>query len=94
MENHNPPRAGEVSAMCPNPELIARTRKHFGRDVWHFDCAQAVEVLAKESGILIKCSGLNGFCCVDDGNDFFVGSPDVNSLKVFLETTLSYLGLK
>ena len=94
MENHNPPRAGELCATCPNPDLIARRRKHFGRDVWHFDSALAVEVLAKDSGILIKCSGLNGFCCVDDGNDVFVGSPDINSLKDFLETTLSYLGLK
>ena len=94
MENHNPPRTGRLSAMCPNPDLIASKRKHFGREVWHFECAQAVEVLAKDSGIFIKCSGLKGFCCVDDGNDFFVGSPDVNSLKDFLQTTLGYLGLK
>jgi hypothetical protein len=94
MENQNPPRAGKLCALCPNPDLTACRRKHFGRDVWHFDCAQAVEVLAKDSGILIRCSGLNGFCCVDDGNDVFVGSPDINPLKDFLATTLSYFGLK
>ena len=94
MENDDPPRAGKISAMCPNPELIACRRKHFGREVWHFECAQAVEVLAKGRGISIKCSGLDGFCCVDDGNDVFVGSPEINSIKGFLETTLNYLGLK
>lgn len=94
MENHNPPRAGELSTKCPNPDLVACRRKHFGRDVWHFECAQAVEVFAKDSGIYIKCSGLNGSCCVEDGNDVFVGSPNINSFKDFLETTLSYLGLK
>ena len=45
-------------------------------------------------GIVIKCSGLDGFCCVEDGKDVFVGSPDINPLKDFLETTLNYLGLK
>ena len=94
MENHNPPRAGELCAMCPSPGLIARRRKHFGRDVWHFDCALAVEVLAKGSGIFVKCSGLNGACCVEDGNDVFVGSPEISSFNDFLETTLGYLGLK
>ena len=92
MENSNPPRAGEISATCPNPDSIARRRKHFGRYVWHFECAHAVEVLAKEGGILIKCSGLNRFCCVDDGKDVFVGSPEINLLKDFLETTFGYLG--
>jgi len=94
MENHNPPRSGELSATCPNPDLVAFRRKHFGRDVWHFECPQAVEVFAKDSGIVIKCSGLDGFCCVEDGEDIFVGSPNINSFKDFLETTLSYLGLK
>ena len=94
MENDNPPRAGEISATCPKPDSIARRRKHFGRDVWYFECPYAVEVLAKEGGILIKCSGRNEFCSVDDGTDVFVGSPGINSLKNFLETTLGYLGLK
>lgn len=91
---HIPPRAGEISATCPNPDSIARRGKHFGRDVWHFECPHAVEVLAKEGGILIKCSGLHGFCRVDDGNDVFVGSPKINLLKDFLETTISYLGFR
>jgi hypothetical protein len=94
MENDNPPRAGELSATCPNPDLVSCRRTHFGREVWHFECAQAVEVFAMNRGIVIKCSGLDGFCCVEDGKDVFVGSPDINPLKDFLETTLSYLGLK
>jgi len=94
MENQNPPRAGDLSPTCPNPDLIACRRKHFGRDVWHFECAQAVEAFTKDSGIFIKCSVLDGFCCVEDGNDVFVGSPDIKSFRDFLETTLRYLGLK
>ena len=31
---------------------------------------------------------------VEDGKDVFVGSPDINPYKDFLETTMSYLGLK
>ena len=94
MENQNPPRAGQLSPACPNPDLIACRRKHFGRNVWHFECAQAVELFTKDSGILIKCSSLNEICFVEDGKDVFVGPPDINSIKTFLETTLSYLGLK
>lgn len=94
MENHDPPRAGELNTRCPNPGLMAQRRKHFGRDVWHFECAQAVEVFVKDSGIFIKCSQLDGYCCVEDGQDVFVGSPEINSFKDFLETTLGYLGLK
>ena len=47
-----------------------------------------------DRGIVIKCSGLDKFCCVEDGEDVFVGSPDINPFKDFLETTMSYLGLK
>ncbi len=94
MGKRGPPRAGDVNALCPNPGLTACRRKHFGRNVWYFECTKAVEVLAKDSGIYIKCSGLDRFCCVDDGDDVFVGSPGINSLKDFLETTLGYLGLK
>lgn len=94
MENEHPPRAGEISATCPNPDSTARRRKHFGSDVWYFECAYAVEVRAREGGILIKCSGCDGFCSVDDGINVFVGSPEINPLKSFLETTLGYLGLK
>jgi hypothetical protein len=94
MENQNPPRTGDFGAACPNPDLIAHRRKHFGRDVWHFECEQAVEVFAKDRGIVVKCSLINGLCCVEDGNDVFVGSPNINTLKDFLEATLNYLGLK
>ena len=95
MESNSPPRAGEISATCPNPDLVACRRTHFGREVWHFECAQAVEVSVMYSaGIVIKCSGLDGFCCVEDGEDVFVDSPDISSFKAFLETTMSYLGLK
>lgn len=94
MENDDPPRAGELGATCPNPDLLACKRTHFGREVWHFECAQAVEVSARDKGIVIKCSGLGGICCVEDGKDVFVGSPSINPFKNFLETTLGYLGLK
>jgi len=59
-----------------------------------FECAQAAEVSAGDRGIVIKCCGLDGFCCVEEGKDVFVGSPDINPFKDFLETTLSYLGFK
>ena len=95
MESDSPPRAGGLSATCPNPDLVACRRTQFGREVWHFECAQAVEVSAMyRTGIVIKCSGLDKFCCVEDGEDVFVGSPDINPFKDFLETTMSYLGLK
>lgn len=94
MESDGPPRAGGLSATCPNPDLAACRRTHFGREVWHFECAQAVEVSAMDRGIVIKCSGLDKFCCVEDGEDVFVDSPDINPFKDFLETTMSYLGLK
>ena len=82
MENDNPPRAGEISATCPNPDLVACRRAHFGREVWHFECAQAVEVSAGDRGIVIKCCGLDGFCCVEEGKDVFVGSPDINPFNL------------
>jgi len=94
MENDNPPRAGGLGATCPNPDLVACRRTHFGREVWHFECAQAVEVFTMDKGIFVNCSGLNGLCCVEDGKDVFVGSPEINPLKDFLETTLTYLGLR
>lgn len=94
MTKGHPPCAGEVSARCPNPDLVASRRNHFGREVWHFECPKAVEVFAKDRGIVIKCAGFDGYCCVEDGKDIFVGSPDINPFKDFLETTLSYLGLK
>jgi hypothetical protein len=92
--NDNPPRAGEICATCPNSDLVAAKKAHFGRQVWHFECSQAIELYAKDSGIVIKCSGLDGPCCVENSRDVFVGSPDINPLKEFLETTLGYLGLK
>jgi hypothetical protein len=94
MMDINPPRAGELCTDCPNPDLIAHRRTHFGREVWHFECTQAVEVFAVDRGIYVNCSGLNGCCCVEDGKDVFVGSPEINPLKNFLDTTLNYLGLK
>lgn len=94
MNKGHPPRAGELNNGCPNPDLVATRRNHFGRDVWHFECVHAVEVVAKDRGIVIRCAGSDGYCCVEDGMDIFVGSPEINPLKDFLETTLNYLGLK
>ena len=92
--NDDPPRAGELCATCPNPDLVAVRKVHFGNKVWHFECSYAIEVHAQDSGILIRCSGLDGPCRVENNQDVFVGSPDINPLKEFLETTLGYLGLK
>ena len=94
MADPNPPCASNICVTCPNPDLIACRGKHFGRDVWLFECEQAAEVFVKEKGIVIKCSGTDALCCVEDGKDIFVGSPKINRLRNFLETTLSYLGLK
>ena len=94
MEHPSPLYASSLCVTCPNPDLIACRGKHFGRDVWLFECEQAAEVFVKDKGIVIKCSGTGEFCCVEDGRDAFVGAPKVNSLRDFLETTLDYLGLK
>lgn len=86
--------AGDLDSDCPNPGLAARKRVHFGRTVDYFECPRAVEVYIRDRGIVIRCAGRDTNCGVDNGATFFVGSPDINPLKGFLETTLSYLGLK
>ena len=55
---------------------------------------QAIEIMAKDGRFLVKCAELDSPCCVEDSHDVFVGSPDVNPLKDFFETTLGYLGFK
>lgn len=50
--------------------------------------------MAKDGRFLVKCAELDSPCCVEDSHDVFVGSPDVNPLKDFFETTLGYLGFK
>ena len=94
MSHDNPPCASEICSTCPNPELVAARKSHFGRIVWHFECNQAVEFYAQDSGIVIKCAELDGPCCVENSRDIFVGSPDINPLKEFFETTMEYLGFK
>lgn len=94
MADPNPLYASNICVTCPNPDLIACRSKHFGRDVWLFECEQAAEVFVRDKGIIIKCSGTNDSCCVEDGKDVFVGSPKINRSRNFLETTLIYLGLK
>ncbi len=94
MEEQPPPSAGDFCTACPRPELSACKSRHFGREVWHIDCPDAVEVFAKGQGIAIKCAHTGEPCCIEDGQDVFVGSPSLNPIKDFLETTLGYLGLK
>ena len=89
-----PPSTAELGTACPKPDLVAGKRLHFGREVWHFECPLAVEVVARDRGITIKCAGLDGSCCIENGETIFVGSPEINPFKGFLETTLNYLGLK
>lgn len=94
MSTDNPPRAGDICNSCPNPDMIAARKSHFGRSAWHFECTQAIEFYVQDSGIKIRCSGLGGPCCVENSHDVFVGSPEFNPLKGFFETTLEYFGLK
>lgn len=54
----------------------------------------AVELVARDRGITIKCAGLDDTCRIEDGETIFVGSPEINPFKGFFETTLGYLGLK
>ena len=94
MSNDTPPRAGDICPSCPNPDIFATRKGHFGRSVWSFECPQVIELYVKNSGIVIKCSGLDGPCCVEDNWDFFVSSPTLNPLKDFFEATLEYLRIK
>ncbi len=94
MSNDNTPRAGDICPTCPNPTILATRKSHFGRETWTFECTQAIEIMAKDGRFLVKCAELDSPCCVEDSHDVFVGSPDVNPLKDFFETTLGYLGFK
>lgn len=94
MNECHPPLAGDINSECPNPDMVATRRSHFGHGVWQFECPHADEVYATEKGIVIRCAVSNSYCCVDDGKEIFVSSPEISPLKDFLETTLNYLGLK
>jgi hypothetical protein len=91
MAYQQPPRAGEISAQCPNPDMVAQSKDHFGNAAWDFACRHALELYVKDSGIQIKCSVLNGPCCVENSRDVFVNSSSADPLKSFFETTLKYL---
>ena len=90
----NPPSAAEFCARCPNPDIVARSKDHFGRSAWEFECAYAKELHVNGRGIVISCDALNDACCVDDGQNAFVNSQTVLHLRDFFEATLQYLGLK
>ncbi|HEC30355.1 MAG TPA: hypothetical protein ENI65_12295 [Gammaproteobacteria bacterium] len=57
---------------------------------WEFECNFAEEVSLESGKIAIHCSELAGKCCVDNGMDYFVNSPQISPLKSFLETSMKY----
>lgn len=94
MTEKTPPLAGSICPTCPNPDIVAVRNVRFGTATWDFECHQAIEVYVQDSGISIKCSTLDGPCCVENGRDVFVNSPTVDPLRSFFDTTLKYLGIK
>ena len=87
------PRAGQISPDCPNPDIVAQRKDHFGNAAWDFTCCHALEIYVKDSGIRIKCAVLDAPCCVENSRDVFVNSASVDPLRNFFETTLGYFGL-
>ena len=88
------PSAAQFCTRCPNPDIVARRKDHFGKSTWEFDCEFAKELHVTGKGIVISCEALNSACCVDNGQDTFVNSQAVLSLREFFEASLRYLRLK
>ena len=94
MPKRIPPHAGDISDKCPNPHVVATLKTHFGKPAWELECPYAEELHVLGEGIEILCSQLDGSCCVDDNNNYFVVSPKIYPLRSFLEATKKYLGIK
>ncbi|PID44150.1 MAG: hypothetical protein CSB48_02585 [Proteobacteria bacterium] len=92
--NKEPPSAREINPECPNPDMVAKYKDHFGNHAWEWDCANAVETHEAGKGIVIHCSKLNRLCCIDDNDKHFVNAPKVDPLQFFLNTTRKYFGMK
>ena len=90
----SPPSTKSINPDCPNPDIVANTKLHFGQQAWEWQCPHAEEVIVAGKGIKIKCSLLNQRCCVDDNQKYFVNSPKTEPLRSFFETTLKYFGVK
>jgi hypothetical protein len=94
MSKKNPPCSGDICSGCPNPDIIASRKTHFGKPAWEIECAHAEELHILGEGIEIICSKLNSPCCVDNNRDYFVNSPKISPLRNFFEASLRYLGKK
>ncbi len=92
--NKNPPTTKEVNPDCPNPDIVAKYKDHFGNPAWEWQCTYAVETHIAGKGIVINCTKLNRQCCIDDNDQYFVNPPEIDPLKFFLNTTRKYFGLK
>ncbi len=90
-----PIRTTDVCAECPNSQLEAQQKLHFGRAAWEFCCEYATELHVTNKGIVVQCSARNGnTCCVDNNRDIIVNSQEIFPLRAFFEATLKYLRLK
>lgn len=90
----SPPNTKSINPECPNPDIIAHTKIHFGNKAWEWQCLHAQEVIIAGKGIEIKCSLRNQPCCIDDNQKYFVNSAKSEPLRIFFETTLKYFGVK
>ncbi len=93
MSYKNPPCASDVCGDCPNPDIIATSKVHFGAEAWEFECLHALEIHVTGEGITIDCAKLTVPCCVDNSKDVFVNSPKISPMRSFFETTMKYLGI-
>jgi hypothetical protein len=92
--NSPPPDTKSINSDCPNPDIVASKKDHFGHKAWEWQCPYAEEAIVAGKGIEIKCSALQQTCCIDDNKVYFVNSPKTEPLRNFFETTLKYFGFK
>ncbi len=93
MAKKKAPRAGDVCEDCPNPDIIAQRKVHFGKKTWEFECEYAVEIHVTGEGITIDCAKDSKSCCIDDSQKIFVNSPKISPMRSFFEITMGYLGI-
>jgi len=90
----SPPKTKNISEDCPNPDIVAHKKVHFGSSAWEWHCQFAKEVIVDGKGIEIRCSRLDQICCIDDNQRYFVNSSSSEPLRLFFNTTLKYFGIK
>jgi len=89
----NSPNAGSISTKCPNPEIEAHAKKHFGQQAWEWNCPHVKEGIVAGKGIEITCRLLNQPCCIDDNQHYFVNPAKSKPLRGFLTATLQYFSM-